>query len=535
MIGYSRRDFLKTLGAGFLSVSLPGCLPLLKKDKKIKYSCKPNIVLILADDLGYGDIKCYNPDSKIPTPNIDKLASQGLRFTDAHTNAAQCSPTRYGLLTGRYAWRTRLKSAVLRHFDTPLIEKQRLTVASLLKENGYATAGIGKWHLGLGWQAKKGKTFDPNSWSGKQVELIDFNKPLTDSPLDHGFDYYFGINASNNMLPYCYIENNSVVEPPTKIKEAVFDTEGRSLVAENFKSEQIDQVLWKKAKSWLERHFEKTHQEPFFLYYPTSAIHRPCLPIEKFSEKSQAGLRGDKTVELDSIVGKLMKELKHLGCENNTIVIFTSDNGPQPGDFVPALQKYARNNWGRPYNPDKLLNRADEGKFNNWLTYSHKPAAKFLGYKSTIYEGGHRVPLIVKWPKVVKPGKKSDEIVCLTDMMATFADIIDTKLPENAGEDSFSLLAVLKGQKLDKPIREAVVLDSWNGIKAVRQGQWKLILGSGSGGWYYKEKVDTPAQLYNIKDDPGETKNLYNDHPEVVQHLKALLEKYIKQGRSATR
>ena len=374
---------------------------------------KPNIVVILADDLGLGDLSCYNPKGKVPTPNLDKLADEGMRFTDAHTSAAQCSPTRYGLITGQYAWRTRLKTGVLKHFEDPLIDKGRLTVASLLKDNGYATAGVGKWHLGWGWVPKAGQTIDKNSWSDKECEKVDFTKPLTACPLDHGFDYYFGIGSSNNMQPYCYIENNKVVVPPTtKKKHPVYDTEsGAGLVSDDYVSEEIDQVLWSKAKGWLDRHFKAAPRKPFFLYMPTSAIHRPCLATKEFRGKSGAGLHGDKVVELDNI--------------------------------------------------------------------------------------------------------------------------LKVDLPANAGEDSYSILPVLLGEKLAKPLREATIMTPWSAFKSVRQGPWKLILGNNSGGYSLKRKIDTPGQLYNLDDDPGETTNLHAKHPDKVKALTAIVKKYESSGRSA--
>lgn len=500
---------------------------------------RPNIVIILADDLGYGDLSCYNPDGKIATPNLDRLAREGVRFTDAHANCAQCSPTRYGLLTGRYAWRTRLKTGVLPHFARPLIGKRRMTVASLLKRHGYATACIGKWHLGLGWQAKKGKTFDPKLWDARQVDAIDFGKPLTASPLDHGFDYYFGIGSSNNMLPYCFIENDRVVRRPTRRKHPVYDTENAlGLVSDDYRSRQIDQVLWKKAGAWLEAHLKTSPDRPFFLYFPTSAIHRPCLPASRFRGRSKAGLHGDKVTELDDIVGRLMALLKKRGCEDNTLFIFTSDNGPIPGDPEAALKNYAMHAWGRPYRPAQLLKKKRLGMTGpevrlRCLTYGHRASGPYLGFKMAIYEGGHRVPFIVRWPRAIKPGATCGEAVCMTDILATVAHILRADLPNGAGEDSYTFLPLLRGRRPRRPLREATILDSWTGVKAVRQGDWKLVLGPDAGSPNMIHTVDTPGQLYNIATDPGETKNLYRRHPAKVRELTALYEKYRAAGRSA--
>jgi len=529
-----RRDFLKLVGSASAVLLVPDCCNALSNNAIVPE--KPNIVVILADDLGYGDISAYNPQSKIKTPNVDALAKNGIQFTDAHTNTAQCSPTRYGLLTGRYAWRTRLKKGVLPHYAKPLIEKERVTLASMLKSNGYDTAAIGKWHLGLGWQAKDGQTFDHNSWSGKITHIIDFNKKLTQSPLDNGFDYYFGIGSSNNMLPYCYIENNIVANPPKGIKTENYDTEGRTApVADDYKSEQIDQVLWKKAKQWLASHFDRNPEKPFFLYYPTSAIHRPCLPVDGFRNSSDAGLRGDKVVELDSIVGKLTAELKKRNCLDNTLIIFTSDNGPRPGDPEGALKHLAKNAYGKQYNPDQLLAKKQQGTYGNYLTYGHKPSAQFTGHKMSVNEGGHRVPFIAHWPKAIKHPKKSSQMLCTTDVLATFAEMLKVDLPVNAGEDSISFLPAIKSAQPKTPLRTTMINDSWRGVKAIRKGDWKLIMADNTGALMpiEKRKVKTPLQLYNLKDDPAEDDNLYEKHPEIVKELSGIFKQQTTSQRSA--
>jgi len=340
------------------------------------------------------------------------------------------------------------------------------------------------------------------------------------------------------MLPYCYIENNKVVQPPTtKRKSPVYDTEtGVGLVSPDYVSEQIDQVLWSKASAWLARHFKETpkaKRKPFFLYLPTSAIHRPCLAVKEFRHKSKAGLHGDKVVELDNIVGKLMSALKAYGCQDNTLVIFTSDNGAMPGDPEGALRHYARNDWGKRWDAAGLLKRKNEGSFKGWLTYGHKVNGPYLGYKTTIYEGGHRVPFIVRWPGVVPAGRVSDEIICTVDIMATVANVLRVDLPANAAEDSYSILPVLMGRKLRKPLREATIMKPWSTMKSVRQGPWKLIIGKDSGGFHFRRKVDTAGQLFNLADDPGETTNLYAKRPDKVKALTAILERYRSAGRSA--
>lgn len=507
----------------------------------LAFAGQPNIIVFMADDLGYGDLSCYNPKGKIKTPNLDRLAGEGMRFTDAHTNAAQCSPTRYGLMTGRYSWRTRLKSAVLPHFATPLINEGRTTMASLLKSAGYATAGIGKWHLGLGWQARDGETFDPDSWAAKQIDVIDFRKPLTVSPLDFGFDYYFGINASNNMLPYCYIENDRAVRVPDKRKFPAYDSEDENgLVSSDYVSEEIDEVLYTKARAWLENHRRDNPKQPFFIYYPSSAIHRPCLARGPFRKTTGAGLRGDKVVELDDIIGRLMRDLERLGCAHETLFIFTSDNGPRAGDPEAFLKEMAAEEWGGEWKTGELVSHPNAmpysvGGRDLWYTYGHSAAGPLRGFKGDVYEGGHRVPFIVRWPGVVKAGAVADELICHTDVLATLAGIAGVPLANDAAEDSISFLPALKGDTAKSPLRETLILDSWYGVKAIRQGPWKLIEGPGSGGWGTVVEPAGGVQLYNLKDDPFEMHNIAGKHPGIVDRLSALLKRYQADGRSVTR
>lgn len=503
----------------------------------------PNIILILVDDLGYGDLSCYNPDSKIKTPNLDKLARQGISFTDAHSSASQCSPTRYALMTGRYSWRTGLKSGVLPHFAQPLIDEGRITLASLLKQAGYATACIGKWHLGLGWQPLEGESIDFDSWAGTQNLRIDYTKPLTSSPNNYGFDYFFGINASNNMLPYCLIENNSVVTVPDKLKYPVFDTEdGNGLVSNDYDSEKLEQILFSKAMNWLDIHHEIKPDQPFFLYYPMSAIHRPCLPTDKFKNASQAGLRGNKVVEMDYLVGELMDWLSEKKIDKNTLFIFTSDNGARPGDQMSVLRQLASADYGISYNTLNMIRQDSLLSINNpynkpkgaetYHIYRHFSSGPFKGYKSDIYEGGHRVPLIIRWPGVSSPGEISDELVCTIDLMATFAELLQIKLPENAGEDSYSFLPLILGKNNYTP-RPNLVHKAWRYNKlAIRKGDWKLIPFRNGGGLYKFPDVEEDGQLYNIREDPGERINLYNTRPEIVEELEKELHLVINNNKS---
>jgi arylsulfatase A-like enzyme len=454
---------------------------------------KPNLVILLADDLGYGDPHCYNAASKVPTPNIDRLAAQGLRFTDAHTPCSVCTPTRYGLLTGRYCWRTRLKSGVLQGYSPALIEPGRLTVASLLKRHGYATACVGKWHLGLG-----------------DREKTDYDKPLSPGPNASGFDYFFGIPASLDMPPFVLVENDRLIEAPTATIEAnrakahsnrIFWRAGA--IAPSFKHEAVLPKLTEKAVGWVGK---QSRDKPFFLYFALSGPHTPWVPTAEFVGKSGAGLYGDFVTQVDAVAGRVLKALDEAKLADDTLVILTSDNGAH---WLPA-------------DIDKWKHRANDG---------------LRGQKSDVWDGGHRVPFIARWPGHVPAGKTSKELVCLTDVMATAAALVGDKLPPDAGEDSFDLLPVLLGKKLERPVREAVVHQSGDGTLCVRQGPWKLATALGSHGFSLprnvKPKPGGPqGQLYNLDDDPTEQHNLWLDKPEIVKRLSGLLEKYKAEGRS---
>ena len=464
-----------------------------------KAAQRPNILFLLADDLGCGDLGCYNRGSKIPTPNMDRLAAQGMRLTDAHTPSAVCTPTRYGILTGRYCWRTRLKRGVLWGYDPLLIEPGRLTVASLLGKQGYATHGIGKWHLGLGSDRR-----------------TDYDRPLRPGPLAVGFGSYFGIPASLDMPPYLFFRDERPVEAPTKMIEASKPRRAGGAgfwragpIAPHFRHEDVLPRLADEAVSVLERHAGKSAGKPFFLYLALTAPHTPWLPTAGFRGKSKAGPYGDFTVQVDAVVGRVMDALRKLKLEDNTLLIVASDNGAH---WTPADIK----------------------------KYGHSASNHRRGQKADAWEGGHRVPLLARWPGKIRPGSTSDELVCLTDLLATCAELVGAKLPATAGEDSESLLPVLLGKKRERPIHEAVVHHSGNGVFAIRQGDWKLIDGLGSGGFSApqteKPKPGGPkGQLYNLAKDPKEKDNLYNSEPDVVKRLAALLERYKRQGHSARR
>ena len=457
-----------------------------------------NIVLILADDLGYGDVRALNPQGKIETPNMDRLAHEGMTFTDAHSGSSVCTPTRYGLLTGRYSWRTRLQSSVLFGYSPPLIAADRLTVAGLLKQQGYHTACVGKWHLGMNWPRKAG---------AEQGEIkdgweVDYSAAIGQGPTTVGFDYYFGISASLDMPPYVYIENDRAVKVPTVEKKWV----RQGPAADDFEAVDVLPKLTEKAVAYVQQR-AKTG-EPFFLYMPLNSPHTPIVPSPEFKGKSGISEYADFVMQTDWSVGQVLKALDDAKLTENTLVIFTSDNGCSPSANFAELAKFG-----------------------------HNPSHLFRGHKADIFDGGHRVPFLVRWPGQVAKNSHSDQLVCLTDIMATCAEISGAKLPANAGEDSASLLPALKG-KATTPLHEAVVHHSINGSFAVRQGPWKLCLCPDSGGWS-APRPNTPAannlpsvQLFNLKDDLGEQQNLNEEHAEVVRRLTDVLEKFVEQGRS---
>jgi len=474
---------------------------------------KPNVIFIMADDMGYGDVGCYNSKSKIPTPNMDRLAKQGMRFTDAHTPSAVCTPTRYGVLTGRYCWRSRTKSKVLWGFDHPLIEPTRMTVASFLKDQGYATACSGKWHLGLGWALKNGSSKPwPDRTKGEPHNNgwdIDYTKSLTGGPNAVGFDYFFGFAASNNMPPYCFIENDRVVGLPNLIKTPLNYGNTESPMVHNWEDSQYGPTITEKAVGFIERHHANNPEQPFFMYLPSQAPHRPCVPPPFVQGKSDAGNRGDMVFEFDWTVGRIMDTLEKLGLVKNTLLIVTSDNGGTPGDTFPK----------------------GSGKRNGNTrgeTYGHKSCGDWRGYKSEIWEGGHRVPYLVRWPGRVKPGSISSETVCLTDLLATVSDVLDVPLPDSAGQDSESILPALLGKKSNGPIREATVHHDYAGRFAIRQGDWKWVGRAVNG----VDKFSGNPALYNLKTDPGETTDVISDHAEIATRLDKLLQQYQEQGHS---
>lgn len=476
---------------------------------------KPNIIYVLCDDLGYGDVKCLNPQGKIATPNMDALAAKGMIFTDVHSSSSVCSPTRYGIMTGRYNWRTKLQSGVLGGLSPRLIEQGRLTTAQLLKNQGYNTACIGKWHLGMDWVKKEGKDVaELNIESASQVHNVDYSKPIKNGPNSVGFDYYYGISASLDMVPYTFIENDRVAKLPSVEKEFPMFL-GREKgkcrkgpAAPDFEVEDVLPTLTTKAIDFVKaRSVDAKAGKPFFLYLPLASPHTPVAPTKDWLGKSGLNYYADFVMQTDHSLGLILAELDRQGIADNTLVVLTSDNGCSPQADFPEL-----------------------------LSKGHNPSYLFRGHKADIFEGGHHIPFIVRWPAMVKPGSKSDQLLCLTDLMATCADILKVALPANAGEDSVSFLPALLGR--DKgSLREALVHHSVNGTFAIRQGNMKLLMCKDSGGWSDPRpgtvKSGMPeVQLFDLSNDIGERINLHDKQSETVKNLTNLLEKYIADGRS---
>ncbi len=524
----SRRRFIQAAGLGAAAAWCGGL-------SSCRGSRPPNIVVILADDMGYGDAGCYNPDSRIPTPHIDRLAAQGARFADAHSPSAVCTPTRYGLLTGRYAWRTWLRRGVIGGYTPPLIEPTRPTLASILKTAGYRTGFYGKWHLGLGWTRANGEvpTFEDGerlfrgSWQDADPSTglnVDFAKPAHGGPTALGFDEAFFTAACSTIDgPFTFIENDRVTAIPGRQVAEFYDLskgeEGsprRGWMAPGFKLEEVDLRFTERAVRFLETAVADAPARPFFIELALSSPHTPWLVPELVKGRSGDGPRGDLVALADLCVGRVMEALERLGAAERTLVVFTSDNGPHPG------------------------------------TNGHASAGPLRGLKSHIWEGGHRIPFIARWPGHVEPGAVVDEPICLTDLMATFAALAGADLPPQAGPDSVDISPALfrggrpglrtgpgadSGGPSRPPLREAIVSHSEDGTFAIRRGPWKLILDNRtSGGWMAPEGTPpvpgAPGQLYDLAEDPGETRDLWGERSDIVSELTALLEKYRKEGRS---
>ena len=469
---------------------------------------KPNIVFILADDQGVGDVSALNPNGKIPTPSIDRIANEGMVFTDAHSSSSVCTPTRYSVLTGRYHWRTKLQSGVLGGFSPPLIAEDRLTVAGFLGQHGYHSACIGKWHLGFDWPKKDGGTADDKGdFSGgfKGVWNVDYTAPIQNGPVDVGFDHFWGISASLDMPPYVYINDRTPTEPATV--EKAFHRKGPA--AASFEAVNVLPDITREAVRYIgERAAAAKEGKPFFLYFPLNAPHTPIVPTDEWKGKSGLNIYGDFTMQVDATVGQILDALDEHGLTNDTLVIFTTDNGCSP-----------------------------QANFKELKVKGHEPSHIYRGHKADIFEGGHRVPFVVRWPGKVKAGSVTDQLIGQFDLMATCADVLGKELPATAGEDSVSILPVLMGTAED-PVRDQLVSQSINGSFAIRSGNWKLALCPGSGGWSspkpneYDAATMPPVQLYDLSKDPGETTNLAVKDSSRVEEMKAMLTDLIARGRS---
>jgi len=483
----------------------------------------PNILLILADDLGYGDVGCYNPESKVPTPNLDRLAAQGMRFTDAHSPCTVCTPTRYSVMTGQMAFRVPRGGTVFTGAGGPsLIAPERLTLPEMLKQKGYAAAAVGKWHIGLTFYDHEGKPIHKGGLAA--VKRIDYSRRIDGGPLDHGFDYFFGTACcpTTDWL-YAFIDGDRIPIRPThqldraRMPKHPYANDNRpGLIAPDFNPEEVDLLFLQKSQAFLERHVRQSPARPFFLYHAMQAVHLPSFPAFQFQGKTQAGPHGDFIYEMDWVVGELLATLERLGVADNTIVIFTSDNGPE----VPTVYYMRRD-------------------------YGHDGARPWRGMKRDNWEGGHRVPFIVRWPGKIPAGATCDQITSLTDIMATLAEVVGFDLPHDAAEDSVSMLPAWLG-RAKEPIRDYVLQQGFGGARwlAVRRGRWKYLDHKGSGGNNYEKhpllkkyyipdnEPDAPGQLYDLKTDPGERTNVSLEHPDIVKELKALLEASKASGRS---
>lgn len=446
---------------------------------------KPNIIFIMADDQGYGDIGSYNPESKIKTPGVDRIAKEGIRFTDAHSGSSVCTPTRYGLLTGRYSWRSRLQSGVLtvKSSHGSLIAPSILTVPEFLKEQGYQTAIVGKWHLGFNFQFPEGaksETIVTQKPYGKfSIEAAPVGTKVIDGPIQHGFDVFHGFHNAREMHSWCVNDE----------------------VTEHIPLDQVITRLGDRSIEFIEK--ETKANQPFFLYLPLGSPHTPIVPSERWVGKSGISIYADFVMESDHCVVRVLEALDRLGIANNTLVFFTADNGCSP-----------------------------EANFKELLAKGHDPSYSLRGMKSDVWDGGHRVPYVVRWPKVIKPGSVSDELICHNNLMATCAEILTAKLPQTAALDSFSILPVLKGEALKEPTHPFVIHHSITGRFAIRKGDWKFIAAKGSGGWSKGDDGEV-SQLYDMANDRKESKNLVAEKAGTAAELTKLLEFAIANGRTS--
>ena len=508
----NRRLFFKAAGIAACVLAM-GCTPTSRKTS----GSKPNIVIIYADDMGYGDLNIQNPSSKIPTPNLDRLAREGIRFTNGHSSSGICTPSRYALLTGRYHWR-KFHRIVL-PFGPSVFAKERLTLPEMLKEKGYTTACVGKWHLGWDWSAIRSadsKT-EITDWQALTPEDFAWDKPIPDGPLDHGFDYYFGDDVPN-FPPYTWFENDRIPVSPTMPYQPdpvpeEGNPEGRQgPMAEGWKQDQVMPRLTEKAVEWIGK--QKGNDQPFFLYFPWTSPHAPILPAEEFKGKTKAGPYGDFVYQSDWSAGQVIKALEENGFADNTLVFFTSDNGPE---------RYA---------------------YERIRNFDHRSMGQLRGLKRDIFEGGHRVPFIARWPGVIEPGIVSDQLVSQVDIMATIASVIGYELPDSSAEDSHDLLPLLRNPSMEEDIRKSHIHNTKENHYAIRMDNWVLI-DAKSGNissvpeWFDEANDYEPnphdAALYDLNLDIAQRKNLITENPEKAGELKELLNKIRDQGYSAPR
>ncbi|MFK7767882.1 MAG: arylsulfatase [Mariniblastus sp.] len=479
---------------------------------------KPNIVVILADDLGFGDVQPNNPESKIPTPAFNQLAKQGVRFTDAHSGSGVCTPTRYGLVCGRYAWRTHLKRGVLGGYSKPLIKSDQQTIASVLSEAGYQTCCVGKWHLGLGWQWKKATPDNINFFGiAGEKGMVDYEKPITDGPTTHGFHESYIIPASLDMSPYVYIRNDRVTAMPNEvIKGAPFPKFYRKgETAPDFKHVQCLTHLLGQATSFIER--ESKTDKPFFLYFPMPAPHKPIIPEQRFQGTTKLGTYGDFVAQVDWTVGEILKKLDETKMADNTLLLVTSDNG----SFM------------HRYDSTDIKDHLDDESIQGFRPTNHTANGKLRGTKADVWEAGHRVPFFCRLPKpidsklTIPAGETCDRTTCLTDILATTANAAGASFDSEKSPDSFSFLGDILAEGGTSETRPMVINHSSSGMFAIRDGKWKLVLGNGSGG-RQKPKgkpFGRPYHLFDLDADIGETENLIDKHSEIKKKLLAEFER----------
>ncbi|OHX63914.1 sulfatase family protein [Flammeovirga pacifica] len=492
----------------FLSIFVVSLIYAKTEKDKVKET-PPNVIIILADDMGYGDISAHQSNPKIKTPALDKLVQSGITFSNAHAASSVCTPSRYSLLTGRYSWRSKLKSGVLFGYDQPLINNE-FTIGQLFKQKGYATASIGKWHLGLPWQLSEGSNYKQRTKEkiffqvlAKEKDVV-LDAPFADQKWHNkiGFDYFYGTSASLDMPPYVMVENGQITAPlDQRIEDSDYSLDYNvdmwrgGPASKDFDHNNVLPDIVKKTTSFI----RENKDNPFFIYMPLTAPHSPWLPSEKYKGMSNAGKYGDFLCMVDDVVKQVEKALKENGVDENTIIIFSSDNGAP----LKNIQKFGGN--------------------------GHQANGHFRGQKGDLYEGGHHIPLIVKWKQGIRPNQSSDHLIVLTDLLATIADISGVEVPEGQAEDSHSFAPVLQGDESSFSPRTTAVYHSQVGVFAIQNGDWKLIENLGSGGFSKPRFVESEPkfpnkQLYNLNQDPSEFDNRIVEDKDKADELQLILD-----------